>query len=313
MDGSDTRSFGYVANRTPMPFYTNTHGRLESMRDYARSELLRSRQQQQSRGSAGFGGSARGRDRRSLSEVGWGPRVVICGGTDSGKSTLAKILVNYAARSGRRPILVDVDVGQGEISVPGTLGAAAVDAAMVRPGWEGTSDAFDLTSSPPVVYSYGHTSPAENPELYRLLLKRLAHVTRQRMSGDGREAEAERTAGCVINTCGWTRGLGLRLLFDTIRAFSADLVIVVGSDELTHRIHEFIRRDPALSGRVTGQGSKGGNDGGSRGKGKDGGGNWPAWQPSYGRAVVMTLPRSAGVTQRSTSLRRSSRRRRIRQ
>ena len=34
------------------------------------------------------------------------------GPSDVGKSTLCKLLVNYAARQGRAPILVDLDVGQ---------------------------------------------------------------------------------------------------------------------------------------------------------------------------------------------------------
>lgn len=48
-----------------------------------------------------------------------GPIVMIVGPTDVGKSTLSRILLNYAVRLGRRPIYVDVDVGQGTISVPG--------------------------------------------------------------------------------------------------------------------------------------------------------------------------------------------------
>ena len=44
------------------------------------------------------------------------------GPTDVGKSTVCKLLANYAARLGRSPIIVDLDVGQSEISVPGTIG-----------------------------------------------------------------------------------------------------------------------------------------------------------------------------------------------
>lgn len=34
------------------------------------------------------------------------------GPTDVGKSTVCRMLVNYAARLGRAPVLVDLDVGQ---------------------------------------------------------------------------------------------------------------------------------------------------------------------------------------------------------
>ena len=37
---------------------------------------------------------------------------MVVGPVDVGKSTLCKLLVNYAARQGRAPVLVDLDVGQ---------------------------------------------------------------------------------------------------------------------------------------------------------------------------------------------------------
>lgn len=51
-----------------------------------------------------------------------GPVTMIVGPSDVGKSTLTRLLLNYAVRMGRRPIYVDLDVGQGHISVPGTIG-----------------------------------------------------------------------------------------------------------------------------------------------------------------------------------------------
>ena len=52
---------------------------------------------------------------------------MVVGPQDVGKSTLCRILLNYAVRMGRAPIFVDLDVGQGEISVPTTLGANLVE------------------------------------------------------------------------------------------------------------------------------------------------------------------------------------------
>lgn len=51
-----------------------------------------------------------------------GPVTMVVGPGDVGKSTLTRVLLNYAVRMGRRPIYVDLDVGQGHISVPGTIG-----------------------------------------------------------------------------------------------------------------------------------------------------------------------------------------------
>ncbi len=43
-----------------------------------------------------------------------GPRVIVVGPTDAGKSTLCRLLINYAVRSGFEPTFVDLDVGEGQ-------------------------------------------------------------------------------------------------------------------------------------------------------------------------------------------------------
>ena len=48
-----------------------------------------------------------------------GPILMTVGPRDVGKSTLCQLLLNYGVRCQRRPIYVDLDVGQGSISVPG--------------------------------------------------------------------------------------------------------------------------------------------------------------------------------------------------
>jgi hypothetical protein len=51
----------------------------------------------------------------------------LVGPTDVGKSTLSKILCNYAVRKGWNPLFVDLDLGQGGITCPATIGAVPVD------------------------------------------------------------------------------------------------------------------------------------------------------------------------------------------
>ena len=67
---------------------------------------------------------------------------------------MTKILLNYAVRLGRKPIYVDLDVGQGAVSVPGTIGAMLVE----RPA--SVEEGFSQNS--PLVYHYGHKEPGEN-------------------------------------------------------------------------------------------------------------------------------------------------------
>eukprot|EP00111_Clytia_hemisphaerica_P004309 TCONS_00012301-protein len=90
---------GYVSSETPMVVYLNVHTAIEQIRQKVEKE-----------------------GKNTI-----GPRVMICGPVDVGKSTLSRILLNYAVRMGRRPLFVDLDVGQGSIAVPGTMGALLVD------------------------------------------------------------------------------------------------------------------------------------------------------------------------------------------
>lgn len=53
--------------------------------------------------------------------------VLLVGATDVGKSTLAVAAANAALRAGRRPAILDADLGQGEVSPPGTLGIVRLE------------------------------------------------------------------------------------------------------------------------------------------------------------------------------------------
>ena len=79
---------------------------------------------------------------------------MITGPTDAGKSTLCRLLINYAVRMGRKPVFADLDVGQGSISVPGTIGATVVMEPV------NIDNGFDPNA--PLVYSFGHKTPGHN-------------------------------------------------------------------------------------------------------------------------------------------------------
>lgn len=107
-----------------------------------------------------------------------GPIVMIVGPTDVGKSTLCRILLNYAVRLGRRPVYVDLDVGQGNISIPGTVGALLVE----RPA----SIEEGFSQQAPLVYHFGQKSPGENEALYKILVGKLAEVTLKRLHSNNK-------------------------------------------------------------------------------------------------------------------------------
>jgi polyribonucleotide 5'-hydroxyl-kinase len=80
-----------------------------------------------------------------------GPRCIVVGPTDSGKSCLVRMLLGWATREGWKPTYADLDIGQGSITIPGTVSATPVEMP-IHP-IEGVP--LDL----PLVYFYGHTTP----------------------------------------------------------------------------------------------------------------------------------------------------------
>eukprot|EP01104_Vermistella_antarctica_P015135 TRINITY_DN4903_c0_g1_i2.p1 TRINITY_DN4903_c0_g1~~TRINITY_DN4903_c0_g1_i2.p1 ORF type:complete len:343 (+),score=34.86 TRINITY_DN4903_c0_g1_i2:342-1370(+) len=149
-----------------------------------------------------------------------GPRVMVVGQTDTGKTTLCKLLIGYATREGETPVFVDLDVGQGSISLPGTIGALPVD----RP--VDIEEGFALTA--PLIYYFGHVTPSANRELFEHQVDLLGKQLDQRMETN----EKARASGCVINTCGWVDGMGYELLLHSIKALKVQTVLVIDHERM---------------------------------------------------------------------------------
>lgn len=101
--------------------------------------------------------------------------MLVVGPTDAGKSSLTRILLSYAVRAGRTPIYVDLDVGQGDLSVPGTICATALTKTSLDP-----QVGFVLTT--PLVYSLGAVTPSHNLSLYKHLVAEMSSVINKRMA-----------------------------------------------------------------------------------------------------------------------------------
>ena len=193
----------YVAAETPMTSYLKLHGDL----DLRRSTALASGTE--------------------------GPRVLIAGPADTGKSSLTRMLANYLARSGHAGTLVDFDLDQGELLVPGAVCAVPI----VRPLdiERGTEDLA------PLAYWVGHTSAAESVALLRLACSSVAQVVRRRHEMDS----ASRAGGVLINTSGWVDGAGYELLLHQASAMNVDVIVVIGDDRLHSQLTAHAQLQPA--------------------------------------------------------------------
>ncbi|CAA0406428.1 unnamed protein product [Arabidopsis thaliana] len=144
---------------------------------------------------------------------------IFTGDIDSGKSTLAKMLLNWAVKDGWKTTFVDLNVGQSSITIPGTIAAAPIK-MLVDP-----VEGFPLDKA--LIHYFGLTNPSVNLRLYRTLVEELARELKEEFSAN---AES-RASGMVIDTMGFIVREGYALLLHAIRTFNASLVIVVGQEE----------------------------------------------------------------------------------
>lgn len=185
-----------VAAETPMIMYLNTHAALEQLRRKADTDQSR------------------------------GPVVMVVGPTDCGKSSLCRMLLNYAVRVGRRPVYVDLDCGQGSLSCPGTIGGMLVERpAVIEEGFPAVA---------PLVYHYGHTSPQTNTHLYNQLCTKLSKTINQRLQ----QNKKARASGIIINTCGWStsnssyQNDAYKTITHAASEFEVDVIIVLHGELL---------------------------------------------------------------------------------
>ncbi|KAL5341673.1 hypothetical protein BJX70DRAFT_43109 [Aspergillus crustosus] len=195
----------YTAEETPMVEYANVHFALESLRADAK---------------------ANGKD---------GPRVLIIGPEDAGKTSVSKILTAYAVKTGREPIVVNLDPTEGMLSVPGTVTATAFRAMLdVEEGW-GSSPMSGPSAIPvklPLVYFYPMVNPLEaEGAVFRPIVSRLALSVMGRMAED----EDARETGIIVDTPGilsQSRAGALEMINHIVTEFAITTILVIGSERL---------------------------------------------------------------------------------
>ncbi|KAL6888901.1 hypothetical protein ACP4OV_009927 [Aristida adscensionis] len=211
----------YTSDETPMVIYVNTHAILDARRARARA-------------AAAQGGDLEASQDDEILSSSKGPRVIVVGPTDSGKSTLCKMLLSWGAKLGWKPTYVDLDIGQGSITIPGCISATPIEKPI---------DIVDgIPLEMPLVYFYGHPSPSINADVYKVLMKELAKTLEKQFAGN---AES-RAAGMIINTMGWVEGLGYELLLNAIETFKANVVLVLGQEKLCKMLKDAVQSKPNI-------------------------------------------------------------------
>ncbi|KAF9898770.1 Cleavage polyadenylation factor subunit clp1 [Lobosporangium transversale] len=171
---------------------------------------------------------------------GQGPKVLIVGPNDVGKTSLSKMLLSYALRQDRQPIYVDLDCSEGSITMPGCLTATPLTEMIdVEEGFGSSATSAPTAGSAvmPLAYYYGLPSPKDNVKLYNMLMARLAQSVDKRLQED----QAARRSGIVIDTNGLIDATGYEIIANCIKAFSVDVIIVLGHERLysdMRRLHQ---------------------------------------------------------------------------
>ncbi|KAJ7775183.1 Pre-mRNA cleavage complex II protein Clp1-domain-containing protein [Mycena metata] len=217
----------YVSEETPMAAYANLHIAFEQMRVRALRDLR--------------GSPVPEYEREKSSDP---PRVLLLGPENSGKTTVCKLLINYAVRAGQgwSPLLINTDPAEGGWAAPGALSAAPVHTPLptCSPGnplgAAATSAPTALSSNAllPLAYWYGHAESKRNPLLMERIIRNLGENVNDKYQVDLQG----RTAGLIVDTpSSFASGPGSsderqRLIKACVDAFKINVILVVGHEKL---------------------------------------------------------------------------------
>ncbi|KAJ7510160.1 Pre-mRNA cleavage complex II protein Clp1-domain-containing protein [Mycena galericulata] len=217
----------YVSEETPMAAYANLHIAFEQMRVRALRDLR--------------GSPVPDYEREKPTDP---PRVLILGPENSGKTTVCKILINYATRAGQgwSPLLINTDPAEGGWAAPGALSAAPVHSPLptCSPGSPlgaaATSAPTALSSNAllPLAYWYGHAETKRNSLLMERIIRNIGENINDKYQVDLRG----RTAGLIVDTpSSFASGHGSnddrqKLIKACVDAFKINVILVVGHEKL---------------------------------------------------------------------------------
>lgn len=136
--------------------------------------------------------------------------VMMVGDTDTGKSTLAIYLANMAIKRGLVPIVIDGDIGQGDLAPPTAIGAAVLSKQVV--------DLRDVNTS--LFEFVGSISPIGFEGLIAIKLRSIL------------DKISPLADICIVNTDGYVRNGGIQYKAMVAEELQPDIVICLGENLL---------------------------------------------------------------------------------
>ncbi|KAL3128189.1 C1p1p GTPase and Pre-mRNA cleavage complex [Cryptosporidium hominis] len=157
-----------------------------------------------------------------------GPRVMVTGSSNSGKSTLCQILCNYAARRGYTPLFIDLDprgsTDKENMQFPaGTIGAIKVNEFFLH--------SKELRN--PLSFFFGHLNVTDDLQLYLYLCRLLSGAISLR-SQNIQDTNSQ-ASGFILNAPFQPSN---DLLKELISIFNIDVVVVMDDPSTQHYLSD---------------------------------------------------------------------------
>lgn len=213
----------YLSNDSVMANYINLHLVVEAMRQQVSDNNI-----------------------LNPTELQLGPRVLIVGNGNSGKTSLAKLLSAYAIKLDSTPVLVNLNPRDGVFSLPGSLTATPISDSLdveLANGWGFTTTSGSLFHNPkqPIVKNYGFVDVNENLDLYKYQVSKLGVTVLSRLEED----IACRNGGVIIDT----PALGIKdftVIENIVSDFEVNLIVVLGNERLMIDLKKRFKHKSAL-------------------------------------------------------------------